>query len=411
MRYKIIVLLLLSFSFITFFIKTPSVNAQQLVQTEIDQWGADAFVKNWNYYQGSRFALGYINKDVKLPPTPAWTGDISSSVHGSGVIANGVLYLPDEVSPGKIYALNITTGEKLWEKTVHSYPGQESLAHFNGKIFFADEGPATLYSINPSNGETFWTRTDLGYHISTSPIILNNTVIVGADDSSYSTLWGLNIQDGTTVWSFRLPYGLFEREMVGTKNNVYFLHYQSSYGQRLYNVDVKTGEIVWNTENIGDSSGVSFPTLLKDRIVVGSDKTFYAFNPVDGTKLWSYQVEGDISGGSAITQNGNIVVTWSHYPYPYDVRMTVLNQQGKKVIETTIETYGNQMAAPIVLKNVAFFSTYFGHLKAYDTLTGNLLWDSGAFDTGGASVTPMYYDGRMTVAGSNGHIRQWIIAE
>ena len=343
-----------------------------------------------------------------------------------------MLFMPDEIRtvssgcPGKDYgrlrAYNFYTGEIIWDRGsctdyVGMFTGQESLAFGFEKLFVADEGfttsdDAQLHAVNPENGDVIWSRTDLGYHISTSPIISQNLVIIGAD----YILYGLDPETGSTIWSTdfstQFGHGSFEQEMalLSYTDELYVLRYQSSFGQRLHRVDADNGSILWSTNSLGSNPGVSFPTAFESGVIVGSDDTFYRFD-LNGNQVWSYEIEGSVSGGSAIgfgdDGNEKIILTWSHYPSPFDVRMSSLNlEDGTEDFTTSIETYGNQLASPLVVQDKIVVTTYFAKLKVFDLNSGNELWNSGQYDPGGSSVTPMFFDGRITVVGKNGKIFQ-----
>lgn len=385
----------------------------------------------WTHYQGNAFAQGYVDEFINTPLVASISNahPLTSLIHGSGAIVNGVLYVGDEIRTvssacpsreyGRFVALNITTGQIIWQRGsctdyVGMFAGQESVAYGQGKIFFADEGftsadNAQLHAVNPSNGARLWTRNDLGYHISTSPLMTSSSVIIGADD----TLYALNPSTGATLWTRAFPYGSFAREMALSVagDAVYLLKYESSFGQRLHKVSTSTGQVLWSSAVLGNNVNVAYPTAHSGGVVVGSDNRFYNFSS-SGQVLWSRQIAGGVDGGSALTStlssNAKVVVTWTSNS-TFDVRLSSLDlATGNINFTTQIETYGSQLAAPIVVGTKAIVHTYFGHLKVVDLVTGVVSFSSGVLDVGGGRVTPMLYQGKVTVIGPNGYLNQFV---
>jgi uncharacterized repeat protein (TIGR01451 family) len=102
-------------------------------------------------------------------------------------VANGVVYVGSQddyrVSiGGNVYALNASTGAKLWSfatgDTVFSSP-----AVANG-VVYVGSFDGNVYALNASTGAKLWSF-QTGYYVSSSPAVANGVVYIGAGNASF----------------------------------------------------------------------------------------------------------------------------------------------------------------------------------------------------------------------------------
>jgi eukaryotic-like serine/threonine-protein kinase len=108
------------------------------------------------------------------------TGD---EVRSSPTVANGVVYFGSD--DYNLYALNATTGAKLWNYTtggeVHYTTGDEvrsSPTVANGVVYFGSDD-YNLYALNATTGAKLWNYTT-GGEVRSSPAIANGVVYFGS---------------------------------------------------------------------------------------------------------------------------------------------------------------------------------------------------------------------------------------
>jgi outer membrane protein assembly factor BamB len=94
-------------------------------------------------------------------------------------VANGVVYVGSFDS--KVYALNASTGAKLWSFTtgnaVYSSP-----AVANGVVYVGSEDNK-VYALNASTGAKLWSFVT-GSRVASSPAVANGVVYVGSENGN-----------------------------------------------------------------------------------------------------------------------------------------------------------------------------------------------------------------------------------
>jgi outer membrane protein assembly factor BamB len=113
-------------------------------------------------------------------------------------VANGVVC----VSAGILYALNASTGARLWSyDTGIQNAGLSSPAVANGVVYFGSG--FNVYALNGSTGAKLWSYAT-GGSVDSSPAVANGVVYVGSGDGN---LYALNASTGAKLWS--IPAGVF----------------------------------------------------------------------------------------------------------------------------------------------------------------------------------------------------------
>jgi hypothetical protein len=94
------------------------------------------------------------------------------------------------------YALNATTGAKLWNYATGG-PVGSSPAVVNGVVYVGSDDNNT-YALNATTGAKLWNYAT-GYYVESSPAVVNGVVYVGSDDNN---TYALNATTGAKLWSF-----------------------------------------------------------------------------------------------------------------------------------------------------------------------------------------------------------------
>lgn len=93
---------------------------------------------------------------------------------------------------GKLAAVNIATGDLLWEREISSY---HNMAISGNQLFVTDNDHA-LWAIDRETGATLWKQTTLAERYITGPAVVGDTVVVG-DLGGY--LHFLSVEKGTLL--------------------------------------------------------------------------------------------------------------------------------------------------------------------------------------------------------------------
>ena len=124
-------------------------------------------IQLWNYTTGG---------PVYSSPGPVYSGAVYSSL----AVVNGVVYAGSD--DGNVYALNATSGAKLWSSTVGN--GTLSSPAVDGGVVYVGSSDDNIYALNAANGVKLWNYT-IGGSVD-SPVVVNGVLYVGGGDSVYA---------------------------------------------------------------------------------------------------------------------------------------------------------------------------------------------------------------------------------
>jgi len=100
-----------------------------------------------------------------------------------------------------VYALNATTGHKLWSYTTGDYV--YSSPAVTNDVVYIGSGDSSVYALKASTGTLLWSYSTSG-EIDSSPAVANGVVYV---DSYDGTLYALAGRSGALLWSRYGRYG------------------------------------------------------------------------------------------------------------------------------------------------------------------------------------------------------------
>jgi len=93
---------------------------------------------------------------------------------------------------GNIYAINATTGAKVWSYTT-GYVVESSPAVSNG-VVYVGSGDRNVYALSATTGAKLWNYTT-GNSVRSSPAVVNGVVYVGSGDHN---IYALNAAAATS---------------------------------------------------------------------------------------------------------------------------------------------------------------------------------------------------------------------
>jgi len=99
----------------------------------------------------------------------------------SRVLARGGQWVVYVGSGGYVYALDASTGTKLWSYLVGGNHLTSSPAVANG-VVYVGSWDLNLYALNAKTGARLW-RYRTGWYVESSPAVANGMVYVGSGDS------------------------------------------------------------------------------------------------------------------------------------------------------------------------------------------------------------------------------------
>ena len=258
--------------------------------------GSSPAVANGVVYVGSYdynvYALN-ATTGVKL-----WSYSTGSYVESSPAVANGVVYVGSD--DNNVHALNAATGAQLWSYPTGGYV-VSSPAVANGVVYVGSDDN-NVHALNAATGAQLWSYPTGGY-VQSSPTVANGVVYVASNAGYFSAV---NASTGVELWSDAIfgAYGSAEANGV-----VYVL--ASSSDNSLYALDVSTGAQLWSYSP-GSNGGVTGSPAVANGVVYArsyANNDLYALNASNGALLWSYAIGSTLSNSSPIVANGVAYVT------------------------------------------------------------------------------------------------------
>jgi polyvinyl alcohol dehydrogenase (cytochrome) len=339
---------------------------------------------------------------------------------GNGANVRHAAYFGD--LKGNVFALDAATGELLWKKTVDSHRFARvtgSVTVHNGRVYVPmssiEEGPGaqpnyecctfrgSVTALDAANGNQIWKS----YTITETPVQTGK-------NSKGVAQWA---PAGAAVWSAPTIDARKGVVYVGTGNA--YTQPAAKTSDSVIAMDLKTGKILWfnqltpedaflvgcrpGVENCPKDVGPDFdfgnaPILRSlpggKRVLVIGQKSgiMWGIDPDnEGKVLWQYRAGkgsalGGIEWGSA-ADDANVYIPVSDVlaaPQEAGGIHAVKLATGEKVWHTPAPKLacnsgrgctGAQSAPASVIPGVVFSGSVDGHLRAYSTADGSILWD------------------------------------
>lgn len=137
---------------------------------------------------------------------------------------------------------------------------------------------SNLYAVGASAGEQQW-QFAAGDSIKSSPALFNGTIYVGSDDHS---IYAIEAASGDEMWSFETDRAVVSSPKV--KDGTVFV---GSKDGNLYALDSQTGEMEWSHDT--GAAIQSAPAIDNTTIYVGNDVgELSALDLADGQVSWSF---------------------------------------------------------------------------------------------------------------------------
>ncbi len=223
-----------------------------------------------------------------------WRLRIKNGVESSATLNDeGLLFFGS--SDGQFYSLEARTGKVVWVFPTQSENLSQPLVKQNVVYFLA--GNNTVYALEAQTGKKIWsyTRQDtnlLGVRGGSRPVITDGALILGFSDGY---IISLTAQTGQVKWEKQLNRNKKFRDMDTDPLVDGDFVYALGFDDRLYCLNVSSGDLVWTLEK----GGYGGMLIVGDRLFYASSTgEFLAVNKLSGTKIWSYSLP---EGGLATT--------------------------------------------------------------------------------------------------------------
>lgn len=356
-----------------------------------------------------------------------WTYAAAAGVRGSPVIGNGSAYIGD--LKGNVYALNIESGALIWKTRADDHP----LAVITGSpkleadrlIVPVSGRDESIAATNPAyecctfRGSVVALEARTGKRVWQAFTVGETAKLTGQNKSGAKTFG----PSGVAVWS--APTIDLQKKVIYVGTGVNYSNPPTDTSDAILAFDLNSGRLLWK-QQFTESDTYNFACVGEDktncprdpfidvdfgnsgmlgslnggkRILVTSDKggMVYGVDPDgNGKILWKTKIAaGGVNGGTmwggALDDKGIAYIGVSDFaagkPEVGGGLVALRMATGERLWTTPapkptcVGTPGCSAAQPApvtVIPGVAFLGSWDGHIRAYETRAGKIIWD---FDT------------------------------
>jgi outer membrane protein assembly factor BamB len=265
-----------------------------------------------------------------------------------------------------VFAINLADGMERWrfpaepdnKVTFYAAPtltpdGQLVVGSYNNAV----------YSLNPTNnGSQNWVFDKASDRFIASPLATENGIYA---PSAGRLMYALDL-NGNQRWTFETEHGQWASPLP---NNGYVI--LPSMDHRIYALDPETGNVVWQTEDLGGAI-VSAPALADDgTLYIGTfNREVLAINSETGQVLNRFATEGWVWGSPAL--DGDRLYVGDLNGFVYALNAADLTQIWKVQPETGANTSISDR--PLVLEDKLYIASESGNVYALNTSNGSTNW-------------------------------------
>ncbi|QJC29353.1 PQQ-binding-like beta-propeller repeat protein [Enterobacteriaceae endosymbiont of Plateumaris pusilla] len=277
------------------------------------------------------------------------------------IISNNSLYLGSE--KGKIIALNIKNGNKIWETFVFSEVLSDPVISKN--ILIVHNNNNILQGLNKNNGHILWT-VNLGplesysFRGTSKPTIFFDNVITGSDNGIISSRISNN---GSLVW---------QKDLTKIPNLLHLLNfndidaqpiisngiiYVGSYNGDFYALDLSNGDIFWKKSYQISSDFI----INKNKIYLFNIKNkLLSLDTNKGDIIWSQNKFINKETTTPIYYKNNIIIVEKCG------KIYWLNSYNGNIIgNILIKNFNDKIQSSLLVNNKLILQTYNGNIYAF----------------------------------------------
>ena len=231
-----------------------------------------------------------------------WNFDATNDRSGTAPIGTSASSkLAFFTSENTLYALDISTGQTVWE-----FQSREEIwapPAANSRYVYLPGMDHSLTSIDIESGSQVW-KQELKGALADSPTIYQDTLYLG---SLSNKAYAIDAANGMIRWEFETKGWVWGSPAV-VDEQVFF----SDLDGYVYALDRETGRQYWISQQL-DSASRGTPAYSDGSIYVCTDGGFvYSINTSNGNQNWSIEVDSNNSDrllADPIAHNGFVYVT------------------------------------------------------------------------------------------------------
>lgn len=240
-------------------------------------------VIDWPLYGLDKQRTRYLPaKKVRPPFRRIWRFASGQLLEFSPIVVDRVVY--GLGNDGLAFALEATTGEVIWKRTVARLNASAPAFH-DGRLYGVSLEPGQAFALDVKTGKTLW-RKPLPGRSESSPMVDHGRVYFG---SEVGTLYAVDARTGKSIWETSLG-----GEIKGAPALDRGILYIGTYAGDMHAVRAKDGSVKWSSSDQGTGFGRSgsfygSPAVAFGRVYAGNlDGRMYSFEQGTGALAWSH---------------------------------------------------------------------------------------------------------------------------
>jgi outer membrane protein assembly factor BamB len=302
----------------------------------------------------------------------------------SPIAADGFVYM-HSYDTSKLYAINATNGELVWDFTIGNARRAPAVAH--GVIYVGCGEPigCKIYALNATTGASIWSYDTGEARIGTEISVADGMVFFGS--FNWGRIFALNASTGSLIWKHSTSSSLVSSSPAVVDGVVYIGVY---WENKVYAMNASTGEVIWQYET-GSVVGPS-PSVVEGIVYVGShDQKIHAINATTGESIWTYTTGHWVRGSTAVAHGVVYVGSSDGMFYALNATTGVLKW---------VQTIG-EASAPAVAGGKIYVGSSDCRIYCLNETTGAIIW---TYTTGGWVSSPAIANGKVFVGSDDGKV-------
>ncbi len=204
---------------------------------------------------------------------PVWAYPMHEDTLASPALVDGVIYTSDK--SGYVVALDVETGEALWEQQLGSTTSSSATFPPDRSMFVVAERGGPIHGLDAATGDILWSD-DTGEQVISTAAWYGGVFYIGGWDNKLHAL----AADGTPRWRFETGANITASPAV-TEETVF----AGSWDWKVYAIDRASGDEVWSTDFGADVLG-SPVWDGESLLVVSEDGGLHGVDAATGDVLW-----------------------------------------------------------------------------------------------------------------------------
>jgi outer membrane protein assembly factor BamB len=344
----------------------------------------------WTTLQGNERRTGYTESPAPFSNQTYWRFQTGGPITSSPVASAGMVFVAS--TDGYLYAVNSTTGTKIWDFWIGT--DASSLTVANSKVFITSAS-GTLYAINMYTGLEVWSQSlseEAGFG---APLIVGSRLFVNGNQTVFVfneaagvRLYNVTLFHANGIAPLAYDNGLIVAVTLG-ETEIEVGGFEANNGEIIFLLAMATSEIgkARNGATIGD--GKTFVVTVNPN----GSSTIFGLNEF-GIRGWESQLDGVTEASPAFAYH-TVYIPTSNATYALDAENGTVKWSRPLDGE-------NSVSSPAVADGKLYFGLDNNYVYALDALTGDLVW---SYKTEGAvQSSPAISDGLLFVGSNDGNL-------